>query len=58
MLGDPLALIVRLKMENSGQVETPFPRHGSASRTIEIERRTIVGHFFLLQLFGSHDGQF
>jgi hypothetical protein len=50
-LGDPLALNVRLKTENSGHVETPYLRHGTASGTTEIERGIIV-HWNCLQLLG------
>ena len=42
ILGDPLALNVRLKAEASGQIETLLFRHRSANWAVEIERRKIV----------------
>jgi hypothetical protein len=57
ILGDPLALNVRLKTEISGQVATLFFRHGSANRTIEIERR-IISHLGSFTAFSAcDDGQ-
>jgi len=50
ILGDPLALNVRLETEISGQVEILLFRHRSANWTIEIERG-IVSHLGFFTAF-------